>query len=354
MDYKIKEETLTGIADAIRSKTGKTEEILAADFANNIKGIDTSKQEETANVALDFSAGDMEVIPSAGKVISKVTIPQPETLIPENIAEGIDIAGIVGTRGAKGNMPCLFTSFTKKTTSMSTSSGKSYSVTASCTIPLGAKNYTVFGGSSSAAPSSSSYFYAYPLPTIRAITDYTKSENTSGITITKTSSFSSSYTRTYYFTNLLMVSYMIEGATLEPTNDGYILKCDSSVLELPAGFIETYAYAPIMSNFNEIVEFSAENSGITIIPDYLFYNNTSLKKVALPSTLTTINQRAFYGCSQLKTVDFSALTSVPTLANTDAFTNIAADCEIKVPAELYDEWIAATNWTAHADKIVAV
>ena len=96
MDYKIKEETLTGIAEAIRSKTGKTEEILAADFAANINSIDTSKPEETKEVLLDFSGGDMEVVPTTGKVISKVTIPQPENLLPENIAEGIDIAGIIG------------------------------------------------------------------------------------------------------------------------------------------------------------------------------------------------------------------------------------------------------------------
>ena len=102
MDYKIKEETLTGIADAIRSKTGKTEEILAADFAGNINSIDTSKPEETKEVLLDFSGGDMEVVPTTGNVLSKVTIPQPENLLPENIAEGVDIAGIIGTLAASG------------------------------------------------------------------------------------------------------------------------------------------------------------------------------------------------------------------------------------------------------------
>lgn len=103
MDYKIKEETLTGIAEAIRSKTGKTEEILAADFAGNINSIDTSKPEETKEVLLDFSGGDMEVVPTTGNVLSKVTIPQPENLLPENIAEGIDIAGIIGTLAAGGS-----------------------------------------------------------------------------------------------------------------------------------------------------------------------------------------------------------------------------------------------------------
>lgn len=50
-----------------------------------------------ATVALDFSEGDMEVTPEDGAVLSKVNIPMPETLIPENIAEGVDIAGVIGT-----------------------------------------------------------------------------------------------------------------------------------------------------------------------------------------------------------------------------------------------------------------
>lgn len=47
-------------------------------------------------VELDFSGGDMTVEPVDGTMFSKVTIPVPETLIPENIAEGVNIAGIIG------------------------------------------------------------------------------------------------------------------------------------------------------------------------------------------------------------------------------------------------------------------
>ncbi len=103
MEYKIREETLQEIADAIRSKNGKTEAILTADFAENIGDIDTSKPEETANVTLDFSGGDMELVPSTGSVFSKVNISKPETLLPGNIANGVDIAGIIGTLASGGN-----------------------------------------------------------------------------------------------------------------------------------------------------------------------------------------------------------------------------------------------------------
>ena len=55
----------------------------------------------------------------------------------------------------------------------------------------------------------------------------------------------------------------------------------------------------------------------------------------------------------MKFYDFTSQTAVPTLKNTNAFASIPSDCEIRVPAALYDEWIAATNWSSLADNIVA-
>ena len=52
--------------------------------------------------------------------------------------------------------------------------------------------------------------------------------------------------------------------------------------------------------------------------------------------------------------DFTRHTAVPTLSNTNAFNNISADCEIRVPAALADEWKAATNWSTYASYIVGV
>lgn len=52
---------------------------------------------EEMTIPADFSAGDMVLEPSEGKYLAKATVQMPETLIPENIAEGVDIAGIIGT-----------------------------------------------------------------------------------------------------------------------------------------------------------------------------------------------------------------------------------------------------------------
>lgn len=48
-------------------------------------------------VELDFSGGDMTVTPEDGQAFSAVNIPVPANLTPENIAEGVGIAGIIGT-----------------------------------------------------------------------------------------------------------------------------------------------------------------------------------------------------------------------------------------------------------------
>lgn len=56
------------------------------------------------NVAPDFSAGDMAVPIAKGELVTELTIAKPENLLAGNIAEGVDIAGIVGTfaGGASG------------------------------------------------------------------------------------------------------------------------------------------------------------------------------------------------------------------------------------------------------------
>jgi hypothetical protein len=70
--------------------------------------------------------------------------------------------------------------------------------------------------------------------------------------------------------------------------------------------------------------------------------------------VTSIGGTAFANCNGMAFYDFTEHTSVPTLANSNAFTGMPADCEIRVPAALFDEWKAATNWSAVADNIVGV
>ena len=93
-------------------------------------------------------------------------------------------------------------------------------------------------------------------------------------------------------------------------------------------------------------------SSMTSIGSDAFVYCYSLASVVIPNSVTSIGDNAFDYCGSVAFYDFRTHTSVPTLSNTDAFGSIPSDCKIVVPDALYDEWIAATNWSTYASKIV--
>ena len=93
-------------------------------------------------------------------------------------------------------------------------------------------------------------------------------------------------------------------------------------------------------------------NGVTSIGGNVFQNCSSLASVVIPNGVTSIGTYAFNSCQSVAFCDFRTHTSVPTLPATSAFSSIPSDCKIVVPDALYDEWIAATNWSTYASKIV--
>lgn len=75
--------------------------------------------------------------------------------------------------------------------------------------------------------------------------------------------------------------------------------------------------------------------------DYNYY----LEEVIFKGSPDKIGAKMFYSSSLLRVVDLSNCTSVPTLANTNAFSSYAS-YELIVPDELYDTWITSTNWSS--------
>jgi hypothetical protein len=95
-----------------------------------------------------------------------------------------------------------------------------------------------------------------------------------------------------------------------------------------------------------------------LIPDSVDYIGgtafegcTSLESITMPSGTEWVSTDTFMGCTSLKFIDFSKVTMVPELYVADIPFNDGM--EIIVPANLYNEWIVATNWAAYADYIVA-
>ena len=93
---------------------------------------------------------------------------------------------------------------------------------------------------------------------------------------------------------------------------------------------------------------------ITSIPANCFSGCYSLNRLRFAGAVTSIAAGAFTNCYGILSYDFTYCTTVPTLANANAFTGINANCKIRVPASLVDEWKAATNWATYADYIEGV
>lgn len=78
------------------------------------------------------------------------------------------------------------------------------------------------------------------------------------------------------------------------------------------------------------------------------FNLTSIK---LSGNLSTIDYSAFNNCFSILDYDFSGCTTIPTLNNINTFTNINKLATIKVPFNLYLDWVEATNWSTYSDYI---
>lgn len=93
------------------------------------------------------------------------------------------------------------------------------------------------------------------------------------------------------------------------------------------------------------------------LPNISTFNNYtcsylySLKTLKIPNNITSISTNAFNSNYSTIEYDFSQHTTIPVLSNTNAFNGINKICKIKVPFNLYTQWINETNWSTYADYI---
>ena len=318
--------------------------------------LDSVPQPIEKTIGLDFSSGNMEVSPGSGQVFSKVNIPKPGNLEPDKIAEGVDIAGIVGTLvaggGNSGNggimAPCMFTKIGASVRHQYYSGYQSVAMPVSISIPLNSVLHTfmyandyvrtnIAGGVVSKQVTS----FKSRWPTI------TEEENEKVLTYSNTVSGTTS---TYKYASLLAYAvavFSMPGIYMYQEEDGtYCIYADETATEFPEAAVPGQT---------EIAKVDLSNSNITTIPDNAFYIS-HCREVLMPETVTSVGNFSLdssFGDDDtiVPTFDFSKHTTVPTATSSNICDYRAV---IKVPAALYDEWIAANNWSSIASQIVAV
>lgn len=93
---------------------------------------------------------------------------------------------------------------------------------------------------------------------------------------------------------------------------------------------------------------------LTTLGNQAFKNCVALESIVFGGNLPSsgINSGTFAGCTACILYDFSNCTTIPPLLSSDVFTGINANAHIVVPDALYNDWIAATNWSTYALHII--
>ena len=337
---------LTAIADAIRAKTGKTEELTLDQMVTEIEGISGGGGGEW------FNDGDTHIWITLGEGRTSPML-------------GVCPNGTVTVDWGDGTTPDVLTG--TSTSTVKWTPNHEYAKPGDYIIKLTVDGVVHFSGSSS----SNAYSY------ILRMSKNSSSTNRCYQNAVKKIEIGNSVTSigNYAFYNCSSLSSIVIPDGVTSIGNYAFASCyNLSSIVIPDGVtsIGNYAfqYCNILSSivipdgvtsignyaFNYCYNLSSIviPDGVTSIATGAFNSCTSLSSIVIPDGVTSIGNYAFQYCSGIRLYDFSSHTAVPTLSATPAFNDIASDCEIRVPAALYDEWIAATNWSTYKRNIVAV
>ena len=313
---------LSDIADAIREKKGTTEPINAQDFASEIASI--------SGGGSDSPTPGMPVI-GDGKTYLYIKIAENGRMIvplyfSQTVANGVVIdwgdGSATQTLSGTGNVNTSHTyvDVGEYTISLNPSSG--------CTLGLGhnSSSYCVMGSTGN-----NGKVYVNMLQAVEI-----------GKNVTTIGNYAF-----YYCYSLASVVIPGSVTSISANAFRYCYSLTSVVIPGSVTNMGSYAFGYCYSLASVVIPGS-----VTSIGDYAFYYCYSLASVVIPGSVTSIGANAFRCCYGMAFYDFRTAKSVPTLGGTLVFDSIPSDCKIVVPDSLYDTWIAATNWSTHASKII--
>jgi hypothetical protein len=339
---------LTDVADAIRTKKGITRKINPQDFAWEISNISTGGGDTPTP---DTPTPDMPVI-GDGKTYLYIKIAAPGRMtVPlyfsQTVANGVTIDWGDGratqTLSGTGNVNTThkYAEIGEYTITLNPSSG--------CTLGLGhnSTSYCVMGSGGNAGKvycnmlqaveigknvtsiGEGAFYYCYSLASV-VIPDSVTSIGNSA-----------------FYSCCSLASVVIPSSVTSIGNNAFrqCYSLSSIVIPYSVTSIGNYAFGNCVSLASVVIPDSVISIG-----DAAFYYCYSLASVVIPESVTSIGDSAFINCTGMVFCDFRAAKSVPTLGGTSVFSY--SSCKIVVPDSLYDTWIAATNWSTYASKIV--
>jgi len=144
--------------------------------------------------------------------------------------------------------------------------------------------------------------------------------------------------------------YISMPSSLTAFNDFMFVQCSSlKAVSIPSGVTNTR-----QSTFYECYSLARVSipDSVVYAYDYTFYKCYSLASIIVPSSVKYIYASSFFSCAGLAYIDFSKHTSVPYLEDSNVSYGLSSDCKIIVSDAMYEQWIAATNWSALSSKII--
>lgn len=297
---------LTGVAGAIRTKKGTTAKINPQDFESEIGSINTAKPEqnktltvtengtqtvkpdtgkvlsnvtvitnvpatptEEKTVDLAMASGNQVVTPASGKNLTKVTITKPATLAAGNIKSGVVIGGVTGTLSpAKTEQP--------KTVALDMANGNQI------INPDDGKTMTQATVLKPATMAAENIKSGVDIGGVVGSLEGKLPEEEKTVTITENGTTEVNATDGKAMTKVVVTTNVAIDNKVGQIVDG-------SITELTAGDLE----------------------GATKLRDSIFSQYSSLTKVAIPSSVISIGNEAFYNCRSLTNITIgNGVTSI--------------------------------------------
>lgn len=362
--FSIQDTTITDIADAIRSKTGKTASMTPIEMPDEIESI------SGGGGAVPVERKDVNFYDYDGTILHSYSAAEALSLtaLPENpshsglTAQGwnwslADAKAYVAEYGALNIGQMYKTSDDKTHIFIHLEKGRTSPMLGCC--PNGTVDVdwgddtthdTLTGTSVSTAQWTPTHNYAQPgnyeivLTCTGTMGLYGSSTTNQGSGLLRYASGSDTRNRGYQ--NAIQEIYFADNVTY--IMDNAFQNCYSlSSVTISQGITSIGDNA-----FRNCYSLSAITipQGVTSIGNSTFSNCYSLSSVTIPQGVTSIWNSAFSTCSGMAEYHFLP-TTPPTLANTNAFSAIQSDCIIYVPAGSLEAYQTATNWSTYASHM---